>query len=279
MKLAKLYQVAGASLCIFLVSLSHSAVFAQATKDTPSNSTAEKEDRGGMLINSFRLQHANANASRQIVDAAVQADGQAPPFVQIGIDPQTNSLIVLADQPTLDRVSELIRQLDQPTPELPEPVTTSVNLVIQLVMDAEEVAIPMATEVSTKIREILEEAGSAELIRPVAQPQVATHSLLRVNPGKPNSSDGKVAMTNSAMESSVHMSMDGFLHEQLENVYRLKTKIQIVLQSPDPEPEIQNKRTSKAEILTDTVITKNHPVLLAVNTVEGYDFLILVTVR
>ncbi|MEQ1903928.1 MAG: secretin N-terminal domain-containing protein [Pirellulaceae bacterium] len=243
----------------------------------------------GKSVKVYQLRHIDAESAYRIMGTLLLGAE-----VQIAVETRTKSLVVMASEENHKRIAEVLGRLDQELGNAsagssihhPEPV----NFMVKMIMDASVVDWAAKNSAPDQASlKMLEEIASQGLFEPFRDPRMVVSSFVRANPRGANppaekqpleASSGKVTTEGSSTENACRLAVVGTLTELSKTSLMLDCKIVIeVPESKTADQSPEKRKILTARIESNTTLTRGHPVVLSVNSVEGRNCLIIVEIR
>jgi hypothetical protein len=219
-------------------------------------------------IRVFQLKEAYAADVGDILQSLIPKDSD----VTFSIDQRTNSLIILCDdEDGLNALGSLLSKLDVPAKEQnkleAQMVALTVTTVIEGVDDnmAQLLAAP-----PDRVVKIIEEIGKNSLAPRFKNPLVGSTFMTQVmaDLGRGGAFQGK----SSSRQGFCHLEVQGTITRQDADQFAIRGDIQVVLMP-------SNDESFSTRMSTTIALTKQHPVVMGLTSIDGVQCLVIVEIR
>ncbi|HMP79452.1 MAG TPA: secretin N-terminal domain-containing protein [Pirellulaceae bacterium] len=224
----------------------------------------------------FFLKSADASLTYDVVSGVLTRDQQSD--VRMSIDPRNNAIVVSATPEVLDRIQEIINQIDIPAVAETKPEIRTAQLSVVVLVDAadeimaELLPIPGA---GTTQQDLLTNLADLQRIPSFKRPRVAGAVLTRISVGgdQPGHLDGSFSNESSSRDGICELQTAGQLRIDSSSTdgFIFQGSIELLIR-PNLEDAYQT------EIQTRAALTRGRPVVLGFTSLQGIPCVIVVEV-
>lgn len=223
----------------------------------------------------FRLRHAD---SREVAPTIERLYASQDSGIRIAVDQRSNLLIVTADDPAkLDVFRALVNEIDVAASEPEKTEAKMLELTAMLVIEGGRDIMQEIPAPSNQVLNIITEMEKNPYLPVFEDPRVGSVLMNRVMLSHEVKTKGANAVgivhgTSSSRGGLCELQLSGKVSEIGSGQYRLETDISLRLKT-----KLDEAYSSK--ISTEVAITKEHPVILGLTSIDGVNCLVIVEVR